>query len=402
VSTFGLDGVLTWSQAHQVAHTCARPLGEVRARLDEACGSVLARPLELLQDDPPADVAAWTGYAVCGEGPWQRIPDERLRPGTCGYVRAQEPVPMHADAVLAMESAVAQDATAVIVLARDPLTGLADERSRPELGSGLVRQGTRATTGAELAPRDRIVTPALVAMAAAAGYDDLPIIKPPVVGTLVLGSSLLSAGLPRRGRVRDALGDAVPAFVGALGARANPAVRAPDTQELLLAEIDDANVDVLITTGSTAPDPENHVRQVLRDLGARWLIDGVACTPGAQMLLARLPDGRFLVGLPGDPASALAGLVTIVAPLITALRGAPQPAPGSAVLNDEVPAPEFADDTALTPVRLEVADQAVLARPLPAGGPAGVHGWALADAVAVVPPGSGSPGDVVPVIPLAT
>jgi molybdopterin molybdotransferase len=177
-------------------------------------------------------------------------------------------------------------------------------------------------------------------------------------------------------------------------------VRAPDTKDLLLTEIDDANVDVLVTTGSTAPEPENHVRQVLRDLGARWLIDGVACTPGAQMLLAKLPDGRFLVGLPGDPPSAMAGLVTLVAPLITAMRGAEPREYATAVLIDEAPVPDYADDTVLAPVRLETADHAVIARPLGAGGPAGLLAWANADALAVVPPGFGARGDVVQVIPL--
>ena len=402
MSTFGLDGVQSWPQAHHVASTCARPLPEVPARLDEAAGSILARPLDLLQDDPPADAAAVTGYAVCGEGPWQRTPEDRLRPGTCAYVRANDPLPLHADAVLALDATVTQDGPVAIITARDPLTGLPDERTRPELGEGIVRQAARASAGAALAPRDRLVTPALVALAAAAGYDEIPIIRPPVVGTLVLGSSLLAGGLPRHGRVRDALGDAVPAFVGALGARGNPAVRAPDTKDLLLTEIDDANVDVLITTGSTAPDPDNHVRQVLRDLGARWLIDGVASTPGAQMLLARLPDGRFLVGLPGDPPSAMAGLITLVAPLIASMRGdAPRPA-ASAVLVDEAPAGDYADDTVLAPVRLETAEHAVIARPLADGGPAGLHAWANADAVAVVPPGFGARGDVVQVIPLTT
>ena len=217
-----------------------------------------------------------------------------------------------------------------------------------------------------------------------------------MVGVLVLGSHLLDRGLPRHGRVRDALGAAVPTFVGALGARGNPAVRAPDTDELLLREIEDAAVDVLITTGSTAPGPDNHLREVLRDLNARWLVDGVAVTPGAQMLLARLPDGRFLIGLPGEPSSAMAGLVTLASPLIRSLRGEPDDGVRrSAVLMDDTPPADFADDTALVPVRLEVSAAATLARPLPATGPAHLQGWAGADAIAVVPPGVGKRGDVV-------
>ena len=159
----------------------------------------------------------------------------------------------------------------------------------------------------------------MLSLAAARGLDEIEVIRPPVVGVLVLGSDLLDRGLPRPGRVRDALRHAVPAFVGALGARGNPAVRAPDSPDLLLQEIDDANVDILVTTGSTAPGPDNHLRRARgpqRPLaGGRRR--GLAGRPDAPCQAA---DGRFLVGLPGEPVSALAGLVTLVSPLIRALR----------------------------------------------------------------------------------
>ncbi|GDX32741.1 molybdopterin molybdenumtransferase MoeA [Actinomycetes bacterium] len=405
MSTFGLDGVLSWAQAHQVASTCARQLPDTYARLDEAAGSVLAQPILTLSADPPVESSAINGYAVCGEGPWRLIDEVTLQPRHAVRVRAGDPLPAHTDAVLSIDGSAAEhhgDGT-VSVVGLDGLTGLPDERARPDLGSGIIREGEIAPSGALLVPAGRVITSAVLAIAAAAGHDGIEIVRPPVVGVIVLGTSLLSQGQSRGGRVRDALSNTVPAFVAACGGRGNPAVRAPDTADLLLTEIDDAAVDVIITTGSTAPGPDNHVRQVLRDLGAHWLIDGVAVTPGAQMLLAKLPDGRFLVGLPGEPQSALAGLVTLVAPLIAALRGAPAvrsyPA---AVLFADTPAAEFADDTRLAPVRLEMLDAAKVAHPLPDAGPAGLVGWAAADAIAVVPPGAGFRGDVVQCLPLST
>ena len=64
--------------------------------------------------------------------------------------------------------------------------------------------------------------------------------------------------------------------------------------------IDDAAVDVLITTGATDPGAGSLLRRVLRDLGAHWLVDGVMCSPGAQVLLVRLPDGRLLLRAGGQ------------------------------------------------------------------------------------------------------
>lgn len=398
MSTAGLDGVLPWQQARHVAATAARPLPAADARLDEAGGSILARGLSTVQDDPAADSARTAGYAVCGEGPWQVDELDVLTPGWARRIEPAEAVPGHTDAVIAVEQATASTGPdgRVTVLMNDPLTGIPDERVRPDLGEGIVRQGTYSTTGHLLVEAGSRVTPAVLTLAAARGWDELEVVRPPVVGVLVLGAHLLDRGLPRHGRVRDALGGTVPAFVGALGARGNPAVRAPDTEELLLHEIDDANVDVLITTGSTAPGPGNHLRRVLRDLDARWLVDGVSVTPGAQMLLARLPDGRFLIGLPGDPVAALAGLVTLATPLIRTLRDDPLDGHRrSAVLMDDTPPADYADDTAVVPVTLEVSSAGTQARPLAgSGGPALEH-WARADALAVVPPGAGFRGDVV-------
>jgi len=397
----GLDGILPWQQAHHIARTVARPLAAVPARLDEAIGAILAEPITHIVDDPAHDACGVDGFAVCGEGPWQFATGSTLRPGHTLEVRKGDPLPGHTDAVIGYEQAVLERSLDgdESVLMRDPLSGVADERARPALGDGIIEQGQRAKAGDVLVPGDRPVTAAMLAIAAAAGRDHVTIIQPPVVGTIVLGRTLLSHGQPKDGRVRDALGFTIPAFVGQLGARGNPAVRAPDTPELLLREIDDSQADLLITTGSTEPAPDNHVRQVLRDLGARWLIDGVAVTPGAQMLLAKLPDGRFLVGLPGHPTSAMAGMFTLVAPLIAALRGAPLDEPKqTAVLFDDAPPADFADDTHLAPVRLEVIDNATLAHPMRNEGPANLAAWANADAIAIIPPGAGYRGDVVPIV----
>lgn len=399
MSTYGLDGILPWSQARHVAATCARPQSGVEARLDEAGGTVLASGLLTIQDDPAADSAAVDGYAVRGEGPWLLEEDLDVVTAGCALaVEAGQQIPQHADAVVPIDSATTEHRIdgRVLVLARDPLSGVPDEAARPQFGSGIAMQGSVSVAGHVLVPARMPVTTAVLSLAAAAGHDEIRIVRPPVVGVLVLGGSLLDRGLPRHRRVRDALGPVIPTFVGALGARGNPAVRGPDTEELLRSEIDDAAVDVLITTGSTAPGPDNHLRRVLRDLGARWLVDGASVTPGAQMLLAKLADGRFLVGLPGDPMAAMGALVTLVSPLIRTLRDDPvADQRRSAVLMEEAPPADYADDTALVPVLLEVSGAGTLARPLPPGGPAGLQGWATADAIAVVPPGAGMRGDVV-------
>ena len=211
MSTYGLQGVLPWSQARHVAATAAHPLPATLARLDEAVGSLLARDLVTVMDDPPADAAAHDGYAVCGEGPWRVDELDALTPGWAAPVTRRMPLPRHTDAVLTRSFAHVENLAdgSVRVIALDPLNGVPDESVRPDLGAGILREASISRVGHTLIAADSPVTPAVVSLAAARGLDGIEIVRPPVVGTLVLGSSLLDHGLPRHGRVRDALGDAV-------------------------------------------------------------------------------------------------------------------------------------------------------------------------------------------------
>ncbi|NUR26531.1 MAG: molybdopterin molybdenumtransferase MoeA, partial [Catenulispora sp.] len=151
------------------------------------------------------------------------------------------------------------------------------------------------------------------------------------------------------------------------------------------------NADVVITSGGTARGPVDHVHPVLSQLGARLLVDGVAVRPGHPMLLAQhggtRHHRRFVAGLPGNPLAAVAGFVTLVRPLLRRLSGLDGPGPGTPSrflpLGDAVRT--HPTDTRLVPVSVTDAH----ATPLRFTGPAMLRGLALADGLAVVPPGGG-------------
>ena len=77
--------------------------------------------------------------------------------------------------------------------------------------------------------------------------------------------------------------------------------------------------DVVITTGGTGRSGTDHFRRAVAELGGRLIIDGVAMRPGHPAVLAELPDGRFVLGLPGNPLAAMMALSTVGAPLLAAL-----------------------------------------------------------------------------------
>jgi molybdopterin molybdotransferase len=401
---------LDWHTARRVAATARAALPVVSARLDEAVGSTLGEPLTARSDLPPFPSAAMDGFAVAGHGPWLISDDAHvagreepapLEPGHAVAIATGAVLPPGATSVLRSELAVVEGALhGSRLFTRDPLTNLPDESSpAPPVGTDIRAQGEECAAGDHLVAAGVVVTPGMVGLAAAAGYDTISVIPSPVIGVFVMGDELLDRGLPRPGRVRDALGPLLPPWLAGLGARVNPPIRVPDSLEAVLAEIDDAQVDVIITTGSTASGPVDHLHSAVDSLRARWLVDGVAVRPGHPMLMAELRDGRILVGLPGNPLAAVSGLVTLAAPLIAAMRGSPEPlAQGiEAVLLDDVTA--HPHDTRLVPVSIEPGEVTHLARPHLHAGPAMLRGLAQSDGFAVITPGSGSRGTSVQVLP---
>ncbi|MER7986307.1 molybdopterin-binding protein [Streptomyces noursei] len=85
-------------------------------------------------------------------------------------------------------------------------------------------------------------------------------------------------------------------------------------------------------TGSTSVGATDQPRRLLDDAGARMVVDTVACRPGHPMLLAQLPDERWVVGLPGSPYAALVAAHTLLGPLIAGLSGRPFGGPAPLIL----------------------------------------------------------------------
>lgn len=72
--------------------------------------------------------------------------------------------------------------------------------------------------------------------------------------------------------------------------------------------------ELIVVCGGSSRGPADHLRKVLEELGAEVLVDGVAVRPGHPQLLAELPDGRLVVGLPGNPYAALVAALAVVPP----------------------------------------------------------------------------------------
>lgn len=390
---------LPWPQARRQAQRAAgTPLPAARLPLAEALGGVLAAPLEARTDLPAFDTSAMDGWAVSGPGPWQLTGEllagqydaSPLPDGTAVRIATGAQLPPGATAVLRREDGSVRPANSGGEL-------LHDRGAVPlDLGRDIRPRGQECHSGEPLLPPGTAVTPAVLGLAAAAGCDDLPVHRRPTVELLVLGDELLDSGLPRDGRIRDALGPLLPSWLRGYGARIIAVRRVGDDLGLLRDALLRSPADVVVTTGGTAAGPVDFLHTALTEAGARLLVDGVRVRPGHPMLLAELPPAehpedagptapapgrRWLIGLPGNPLAAVAGAVTLAEPLLRTLAGWPQPQPY--LVRAATPLPGHPADTRLVPVVLP-AQGAV---PLAYDGPAMLRGLALAEGLAVVPPG---------------
>ncbi|MFJ9946404.1 molybdopterin molybdotransferase MoeA [Kitasatospora sp. NPDC091207] len=378
---------LAWPQARAAARRAGlHPLPPQRLDLADALGRTLAEPLTALTDLPAFDTSAMDGWAVAGPGPWR----------VAGRVLAGQPsVPPLADgaaAEIATGARLPSGATAVLRREHgERLGALLHDRGPGSLTTGQdVRpRGQECRRGEALLAAGTPVGPAVLGLAAACGYDLLAVRRRPVVELLVLGDELLGFGIPGSGLVRDALGPLLPPWLRAAGAEVGEPRAVRDDFGLLRDAVRHSTADVVVTTGGTAAGPVDFLHRALAEAGGRLLVDGVAVRPGHPMLLAELPGGRHLVGLPGNPLAAVAGAVTLALPLLHARGGRSAGEPELALAGVDLAG--HPADTRLLPVR-RTAHGVV---PLAFDGPAMLRGLARAEALAVVVPGGAAAGDTV-------
>jgi molybdopterin molybdotransferase len=368
--------VLGWGEARQAAFDAVQALPPVTVPLAAALGRRLATALVAAEDLPAFDNSAMDGYAVAGDPPWRLLgrvlageprPGVPIGAGEAWEVATGARLPEGTRSVLP-----AEDAEVDADLVRGAVGGTV------EPGQHVRHRGEEAMAGEKLLPAGSRVTPQAIALAAAVGLTRLDVVPAPRVTALVTGSELGDAP----GQVHDALGPALPGWVAWAGGTPSGVTRLADDAETLRGALAGADAEVVVVTGSSSVGREDHLRPLLRRLGATPVVDGVRCRPGSLAGLWRLADARLVASLPGNPFAALVAFLTVVAPAVAGLRGDRLEVLPSVACD----LPPHRSETRLVPVRL--TDE----RPVALGHDrsAMLRGVAAADALAVVPPEGGA------------
>jgi len=376
---------ITWEEARALLLARLRPLPDEPCAVAAAiCGRVLSRPVRAAIALPPFANSSMDGYALratdagvplslagriaAGDDP------PPLAPGSCAAIATGAPLPDGADAVVPLERA--REAGGAVVF-----------EGAVAAGDHVRRPGDDVHAGSEVLPAGIRLSALAAAAAAAAGAGQVHCARRPRVVVLTTGDELVAPGTPlRRGQIWESNSIALAARCAELGAEVIAVERVSDTAEATRAAFGRAleSADLVLSTGGVSVGPLDHVRPALEALGVERLFWRVAIQPG-RPTFAGVRDGRAVVGLPGNPLSALAGMELIARPAMAALQGAsePDPRPREVVLAAEVP--RDPRRTRVLPARLD-GDRV---HPTGAGLSHQVARAASADGLVLIPPGEG-------------
>ncbi|MBO0881132.1 MAG: molybdenum cofactor biosynthesis protein, partial [Mycobacterium sp.] len=277
-----------------------------------------AEPLTAAEALPRFDVSAMDGYAIAGPGPW------RLR-HDIGFAGGARPAGLLAgEAVRIATGAHIPDGTDTVI--RDEFVRLDDETLHrlPDspIRDDVRRRGEDWDIGAVLAPQGIPVTPALISVAASAEVVTAPVRGPVRARIIMTGDEIRASGPLHRGQTRDTVGPILPDLLSRHGIRSTDRVHLRDTangfDDVLAAATDD---DLLVVVGATGGGAADQLRAALDRASARILVHRLRLRPGGSTVIAQLPSGPVVAGLPGNPFAAVATLWAIAPAIVTGLTG---------------------------------------------------------------------------------
>lgn len=253
-----------------------------------------------------------------------------LRRGECALIHTGGMLPPAADAVVMLEYAQVTSRESGRQEAAGPVVEVEVNRAVAP-GENVIRTGEDVSAGQVVVERGRLLRPAEIGGLVALGILELRVVRRPRVGIVSSGDEVVAPRLqPRPGQVRDVNGYTLAALVEKSGGEAIHFGIAPDDIGSLQALARDAfsNTDLVVITAGSSAGSRDMTADVINLLGGPGvLVHGINTRPGKPTILG-VCDGKAVIGLPGNPVSALVNGLLFVVPAIERLLGiGPRPRP---------------------------------------------------------------------------
>ena len=294
-----------------------------RVPLQAGVGRTLAASVLAKHTQPPSDMSAMDGYAariedctvgaaltVIGEAPAGHPFDGNVGAGQCVRLFTGSVVPNGANHVIIQEDVDRNDDQITI-------------RDAQESARHIRSAGIDFRSGDELIPAGTTLTARQLSICAAGNHAELNVRRAPRVALLANGDELRPPGSHLQpGQIIASNEYSLTALIEAWGGQALNLGIAPDSPGKIRAMIEAADqVDVFVPVGGASVGDHDHMQTVFSDLGFSPLFSKIAVRPGKPTWMSQ-GDGQLVLGLPGNPASALVCAHLFLKPLIARLLGA--------------------------------------------------------------------------------
>ncbi|MFL5899558.1 MAG: gephyrin-like molybdotransferase Glp [Solirubrobacterales bacterium] len=324
------EGPLAPEAARELVLAEVAPPAAEAVRLDECLGRVTAAEVRSAISIQPFENSAMDGYALrsadsTGDQPRLRLVGESraghpaevaVAEGEAIWISTGAMVPEGADAVLPVEDSSEEDGC---LLPGRPVSA----------GENVRRAGEDAEAGEVLIGSGQQLRAAEVAVLAAAGVAQMECAKRPRVAILGSGDELVPPGQRLRpGQIHDSNTYALAALVREAGAEPAHVAHLPDEPEATrqaLAVALSPEADLLVVAGGVSVGRYDHVKGALGELGVEERFWRVAMRPGGPTWFGVLPrdsgSPTLVLGLPGNPVSAMVTFHLFARPTLRALIG---------------------------------------------------------------------------------
>lgn len=316
--------MITIDAAWEIMAQTARPLAKETVALEDAHRRVLAAPVIARIGAPRQNVSAMDGYAlsdadlmratrfavVGASYPGQAYAGP-LPPNSCVRIFTGAPIPPGADRVVVQEI----------------VTQCGDQMEVTGEWSQARHIRAKSSDFAEndlLLPANCVIGYRELVTASAADVAMLSVWRQPRVAILATGNEIVAPGdaAVTDAQLPDSLLFAIAAFVAEYGGTLAGRHRCGDDPELLRERIGAATqtADVIIITGGASVGEKDFSKSVFAQLGGEMLFSKIAIKPGKPVWFGRI-GSCLVLGLPGNPTSALVTARLLLAPLLAGLRG---------------------------------------------------------------------------------
>ena len=305
--------------ARQAMLATITPLASEVVLLDDALGRVLAQDVVAVRDQPPFTNSAMDGWAVVsgstpgtlaivGESAAGRGYGATLSAGEAVRIFTGAALPDGADSVVIQEDATRGDNGVTVPAARS--------------GDNVRQAGRDFRSGDILVAAGARLDPWRISLCASAGQATVRVVRRPRVIVLSTGEEIVEApNLPGPFQIYDSGSAALVAMITTWGGAATKISGISDTLEAVIAAVAEAKADLVVTLGGASVGDYDLVRAAGQALGLVYQVESVAVRPGKPTFFGVLGDGRAMLGLPGNPASAFVCAELFLKSLLLAYQG---------------------------------------------------------------------------------